>query len=125
MLETFRIDGLFVVMLIWFNLGTILFAQSMMGAVLLKKANRIITMPKKVPARVLLYIVLLIAIPFLPCLLLLQVSSIDTQESKIIFGWQKVSNSPSSVARALLVSKKERQFVIETYAQLRLLEGVC
>ena len=125
MLETSLIDGPFVVILIWFNLATILFAQSMMGAILIKRANRIITVPKTVPARVILFFTLIITIPFLPCLLLLQVSSIATQEAKLILGWQKVSNSPSSVARALLASKKERQFFTETYAQLRLLEGVC
>ena len=80
LLESAYIDGLFVVILIWFNLATILFAQSMMGAVLLKRANRIIAVPKTLPARGFLYFTLIITIPFLPCLLLLQVSSFDSQE---------------------------------------------
>ena len=110
MLESAYIDGLFVVILIWFNLATILFAQSMMGAVLLKRVNRIITLPQTLPARVFLYVTLIIAIPFIPCLLLLQVSTIVTQESRLVLEWQKVSQSPSSVARALLARRKERQF---------------
>ena len=125
LLKSSLINGLFVVILIWFNLATILFAQSIMGAFILKRANRIITLPQTILARVALYVTLIIAIPFIPCLLLLQASTIVTQESRLVLRWQKVSNSPSSVARALLASRKERQFVTETYAQLRLLEGVC
>ena len=125
LLESSRIDGLFVVILIWFNLATIFFAQSMMGTVLLKRANRILKVPQSVPAKVFLYVTLFLSIPFLPCLLLLQVSSIATQQSKLILEWKKDSNSPSSVAEALLTSEKEREFITETYAQLRMLEGVC
>ena len=107
-----------------FNLATIFIAQSMMGTVLLKKANRILKVPRSVPARVFLYVTLVISIPFLPCVLLLQVSSIATQESKLILGWEKHSNSPTSIARVLFNSRKKRQFLTETYAQIQLLEGV-
>ena len=72
-----------------------------------------------------LYCILVLMLPFVPCILLLQISNIATQESRNILQWQEVSSSPSSAARALIVFRKEQTFVLNTYAHLRLLEGLC
>jgi len=119
------INGEFVVYLIWFNLGTILFAQCMMGAFILSRADKIIKIAESVAGRRLLYCLLVLMLPFVPCILLLQVSYLAIQESKHVLQWEKISNSPSSVAKALLAIKKEKVFVTDTYSHLRLLEGVC
>ena len=107
LLESEKNNGYFVVGLIWFNLATILFAQCLMGAYILKRANKIIIIPESVGARVVLYCILVLMLPFVPCILLLQISSIATQESRNILQWQEVSSSHSSVARFLIVIRKE------------------
>ena len=96
-----------------------------MGTFIIRRANKIIRIPESKVARVILYGALFLILPFVPCLLLLRVASIAFQDYKNVLQWQEVSNSPSSVAKVLLASKKEEVFVMDTYAQLRLLEGVC
>ena len=125
LLESIKVDVYFVVCLIWFNLGTILFAQCMMGTYILQRANKIITIAESVRARVVLYCILVLMLPFVPCILLLQVSNIASKESEHVLQWHEISSSPSFVARAVITIRKEKAFVTNTYAHLRLLEGVC
>ena len=118
LVELKEINGVFVAGLIWFNLVAILFAQCTMGLFIIRRANQIMKIPENVPARFVLYCILLITIPFVPAILLLQISSLATRESTVILHWQEKSESPSQVARTLLALSKEKQFVTDTYAKL-------
>jgi len=110
LLDSRKINGHFVVCLIWFNLVTILFAQCMMGAYILRKANKIIKIPESLGARGALYCILVLMLPFVPCILLLQVTNIATQESEHVLQWHEASNSPSSVAGAKVVGRSLWKF---------------
>ena len=50
-----------------------LFAQCVMGAYILGKANKIIRIPESASSRMILYGGLSLMLPFVPCILLLQV----------------------------------------------------
>ena len=81
--ESVWIDGKFVISLIWVHGATIIIAQLLMGLYIFIEADSLIQIPKDGIKKLLSRLILLPLLPFVPSLLILNVTSIQNEKEKL------------------------------------------
>jgi hypothetical protein len=123
--ESESIDGGFVVVLIWSNGVTIFLAQSLMGFYIANRADRMFKLPEHFLKMMFTRCILFILTPFVPCLVILKVTSIRLEKEKLINNWRTSSTqSPTTVAMTVIKYEKRIGNTCHTYAMLKLIEAV-
>ena len=122
--ESVWIDGEFVICLIWVHGVTIINAQLLMGLYILIEADSLMEIPKDGIKKHLSRLILLPLLPFVPSLLILNVTSIQNEKEKLMIEWKTKPNmSPSSFVIRLESLEDKMKKSLNTSAMLKLIEA--